>query len=208
MDDKERSRRSRARKRGEAVPYVKGGPKPGYKQTPEHRANISASLRQDPIVRFWQKVSKRASGCWEWTAGCDGTGYGTFWDGRMWGAHRYSWTIAYGLIPRGMCVLHRCDNPLCVNPAHLFLGTHQDNADDRESKGRGHMRRGTANGRSKLTEAAVLDIRRRYRPGNGIELAREYGVGKATVSRVVNRKHWGHVGSCHEEITGRRRGSG
>lgn len=76
-------------------------------------------------------------GCWEWFGGASADGYGRFTHkGRKLLAHRVSWEVHSGSIPRGMLVLHRCDNPPCVNPSHLFLGTHKDNAQDRERKGR------------------------------------------------------------------------
>ena len=86
----------------------------------------------DPKIRFWSKVDKTGS-CWVWTARCDKDGYGQF-DGKQ--AHRtiYSWEI--GEIPVGLLVCHSCDNPPCVNPSHLWLGTAKDNAQDRENKGR------------------------------------------------------------------------
>ena len=98
--------------------------------------------------RFWSKVNKNTeSGCWEWTAGRDGHGYGKFYlHGKDIGAHRASWEIHNGKIPEaegyhGMCVLHKCDNPLCINPSHLWLGTNLDNMRDRDKKGRAaHMR--------------------------------------------------------------------
>lgn len=97
---------------------------------------LDESLRS----RFWAKVDQRsADECWEWTAYRNDKGYGRI--GRTGGkahflAPRVSWTIAFGDIPDGLIVCHHCDNPPCVNPAHLFLGTHKDNADDRETKGR------------------------------------------------------------------------
>lgn len=106
---------------------------------------------------FWEKVNKLTEDeCWNWTGSTGGTGdlvYGRAWDGeKLVGAHRYSYELQNGLIPeggdvRGMCVCHTCDNPLCVNPAHLFLGTHLDNMHDKVKKGRGtgsitHCKRG------------------------------------------------------------------
>ena len=86
--------------------------------------------------RFWSKVNKGRS-CWEWTAGKAGKGYGIFWlDGKHCYAHRVSYEIEVGPIPEDMCVCHTCDNPGCVRPGHLFLGTHKDNQIDCSNKGR------------------------------------------------------------------------
>jgi hypothetical protein len=85
---------------------------------------------------FWEYVQK-TDGCWHWLGGKDGKGYGAYWDGfKVWIASRYSYTLAYGEIPKGLCVLHSCDNRSCVNPSHLWLGTRTDNANDRDRKGR------------------------------------------------------------------------
>jgi hypothetical protein len=98
------------------------------------------------VERFWSKVQK-TDGCWIWTASKRHKGYGAFCyskngvvvQGR---AHRFMWEMVYGDIPAGMFVLHRCDNPACVNPDHLWLGTNQDNVDDMMRKGR-HVSGGT-----------------------------------------------------------------
>lgn len=91
------------------------------------------------VHRFWTKVKGiHRDECWPWTASRANNGYGKFRDdsGRRIGAHRFSWILHNGPIPEGLCVLHRCDNPICVNPAHLFLGTFHDNALDKAAKGR------------------------------------------------------------------------
>lgn len=104
------------------------------KITPEKRAEIRNAYKED---RFWERVNKAAGGCWEWTGLKHPTGYGRVqWDGSGGYAHRAVWVIKYGAIPDGMHICHRCDNPGCVNPDHLFLGTVADNMHDRDNKGR------------------------------------------------------------------------
>lgn len=91
------------------------------------------------MKRFWTKVNiKNIEDCWEWNAfKTKKFGYGAFrLNGRMHNAHRISWLLSRGEIPAGICVLHKCDNPPCVNPAHLFLGTQADNVKDCKAKGR------------------------------------------------------------------------
>jgi hypothetical protein len=90
----------------------------------------------DLLERFWRKVRK-TDGCWEWTASFRGLGYGQIKvNQKMLYAHRVSWEMANGPIPDGLCVLHHCDNPPCVNPDHLFLGTQADNMRDKVRKNR------------------------------------------------------------------------
>lgn len=103
---------------------------------------MSTSLRATPEMRFWVKVERGGEdACWQWLARKHEGGYGDF---RLGGghvrAHRFSYELAHGAIPKGMFVLHRCDNPGCVNPSHLFLGTFEDNSSDMVSKGRGRGR--------------------------------------------------------------------
>jgi hypothetical protein len=148
--------------------------------------------RAGPAERFWSYVVK-GDGCWLWAGGRQNGGYGTFRDrpGHSVKAHRYSYQLCHGPIPPGLCVCHTCDNRACVNPAHLFLGTHQDNMDDRSRKGRQAVLRGEANGRAKLTACQAEAIRRRRKSGEtGRDLACTFGVSRATIDRITYGRSW------------------
>ena len=164
--------------------------------------------------RFWAKVVK-SEGCWLWTATrlSGKFAYGIFRIGsRNQTAHRVAWQLTYGPIPIGMCVLHRCDNPPCVNPQHLFLGTEADNVRDCENKGRGNhpagalngkhthpesRAHGERNGRAKLTGQNVEEIRCLYASGGHTHrsLARQFGVQRSTIYRLLNGMAWTGVAS-------------
>lgn len=171
------------------------------------------SIRTPLIDRFWKKVEKTAS-CWLWKGAPLRSGHGVInsggSEGRSIGAHRVSWELHNGPIPEGMCVLHNCpggDNPACVNPAHLFLGTSVDNAKDMFAKGRQadpHYRQSGrerwalahpgalagANGSGvKLTAEQVAIIRTRNgEPSRNV--ARDYGVTHDTILRIWQGKTW------------------
>ena len=144
--------------------------------------------------RFFEKVRK-GQGCWEWTAYKAPTGYGQFYlDGKPKYAHRLSWELAHGEIPDGMCVCHTCDNPGCVNPDHLFIGTHQDNVADRHQKGRSHKPKGSKHGRAKLTEEDVHLIREYLRYGCTHKyIGSLFGVCAPHISRIKHGKLWSHI---------------
>ena len=131
--------------------------------------------------------------CIEWLGYRCPQGYGRVWiDGKYTGAHRAAWEQFNGPIPIGLCVLHRCDNPPCINPRHLFVGTHQDNMADRDRKGR--ARGGRAKARAKLTPAAVHEIRRALAEGvTGRELAHRYHLSKNAISEVKRGLTWSDV---------------
>lgn len=149
------------------------------------------------IDRFLVKINKTKH-CWIWSAAKFRNGYGCFARlGRSRLAHRISWEIHKGEIPRGLLVLHRCDNRPCVNPDHLFLGTHHDNNMDCIMKGRqvsGHVL-GSKHGRCKLTEAAVLAMRNEYVPRivSQATLAKKYCVTKSAIQAILERRRWGHI---------------
>ena len=153
------------------------------------------NIEQKDIDRFWSKVDKNGE-CWNWIAyKCKGYGKIRIKD-KSWLAPRVSWVLENGIIPEGMCICHHCDNPACVNPAHLFLGTYKDNMRDAVKKGRMADQKGEANGKAKLTEKQVLAIREEYENmviKNKSKLARKYGVDQTTIHNIVNRITWKHI---------------
>lgn len=146
-------------------------------------------------------------GCYLWMRGTNGAGYGMVWfGGRMQLAHRIVYETFFGPIPDGAHVLHKCDTPLCCNPRHLFLGTTVDNMRDCWEKGRNYFQNGgerghgapnhgEANGRSKLTDSQVREIRELHTTGEYSyrKLASMYGVTYGLIGHIVRRKAWAHV---------------
>jgi len=149
--------------------------------------------------RFWGKVAK-GDGCWLWTGKRDAAGYGRIGIGsgsnrRSFQAHRVVWFLSTGQWPLpwpAEHVCHRCDNPPCVRPDHLFVGTARDNMQDREAKGRGASHAGTLNGRALLDAAAVRDIRANLHASRA-SLAARHGVTVHTITAVRRRLIWRHV---------------
>lgn len=141
-----------------------------------------------PLAERFRKLVNMTDGCWEWLSTKNRQGYGRMCVTRHKKvfAHRLSWQIHTGKDPGDLCVLHKCDNPGCVNPDHLFLGTKYDNAHDMVSKGRHARCRGSA----KLTEKDVLEIRAVKPFYTYNELAPMYGVSSQTVKAVCIRKYW------------------
>jgi hypothetical protein len=149
--------------------------------------------------RFWAKVDK-TDACWNWAAAKGRHGYGVIATEGKYGspqlAHRVSWELHNGPIPHhdsahGMCVLHRCDNRVCVNPGHLFLGTHQDNMTDRDQKGRSAPQVGELNHNAKLTSSIVRAIKQLLICGRSqVSLARHYNVGKTAIADIKHGRTW------------------
>lgn len=146
---------------------------------------------EQPLEHFWNNVA-RTETCWNWTAGLTYKGYGFLTlDRKQFRAHRYSYELHNGPIPKGMLICHRCDNRRCVRPDHLFLGTTQDNTADRHNKGRTLVIRGENHWRSRVDEKAVRDMRsRRLRLA---EFASLYDLTKESVRAIQRRKSWKHV---------------
>ena len=139
--------------------------------------------------RFYENVNLDMM----WVGRVDKDGYGKIFDGeKNIRAHRFSYQLHNGEIPKGMCVLHSCDKPGCVNPEHLHLGTNADNI--REKVERGRCAKGEKSPKSKLKTKDVIKIRDKHKAGSTIaDLAREYSVGRTCIGYIVNRINWKHI---------------
>lgn len=151
----------------------------------------------NPTKHFWRNVERdKGKGCWNWKRCVQSDGYGTV---RFWGrtdlAHRVAYQLKHGVrIPNTIHVLHKCDNPKCCRPSHLFTGTHSDNMRDMWAKGRHVRLNGALNGRAILTEEKVKEIRLKHSLGmRQIDLAKEYGVNQTNISWIVLRKSWKNI---------------
>lgn len=159
--------------------------------------NVGRVYKSKPIMeRFWSKVKKLdgEDACWVWTKCHNGVGYGMIGaNGKEFLAHRLSFEEEYGKIPDGYFICHKCDNPACVRPTHLFAGTHSENMADMKKKGRGNI--GELNARSKLTKEKVLKIRAEYALGNITykKLAQKFGVTLEAIYAVIKRRNWKHI---------------
>jgi hypothetical protein len=166
----------------------------------------------ETVARFWAKVDRRhPDDCWLWKGAKTTNGYGVFHHPKNQGAHRYSAELAFGPGPDGAHVCHRCDNPACVNPKHLFYGSRSDNMRDARRKGRmripdvhsnpewrakmlAAIPKGENVATSKLTDADVIRIRKLRVSGASLgELAKEYAMDKSTISDILNGIRWKHV---------------
>jgi len=139
------------------------------------------------LLRFWQKVEKNPSKCWIWKgATLNKSKYGQFKiNNKNQLSHRVSWIIHYGEIPIGKDVLHKCDNPQCVNPSHLFIGSHKENMMDKTKKGRAH---------SKLSASDIKNIRIKISNGESMcSIAKTYKVGHHAICDIRDGITWSHI---------------
>ena len=142
------------------------------------------------IDRFMNKIKKLPNGCWEWQKTKHADGYGKFfYKSRHWGAHRWIYEYTYG--PTDLFICHKCDNPSCVNPAHLFTGTHQDNMRDKVSKNR--QSKGEVAGRAKITEQDAIYIK--YNSDNLTcdDLAIKFNLSPSAINHIRKGRNWKHI---------------
>lgn len=161
-----------------------------------HTAHIKGQMSQScgckrPTLaeRLWANIVKRDVGCWEWQGACAPFGYGKLWDPgpprRCVGTHRLVYELCVGSVPEGMFVLHKCDNPPCCRPDHLYVGTPKDNMDDRSKRGRQPQ---------KLQPSQVMEIYRRWNAGESSrKLGPEFGVSGHLARLIGKGLVWKHV---------------
>jgi hypothetical protein len=156
-------------------------------------------MRKSLEQRFMEKVHPEPmSGCWLWGGCIDSKGYGQIRRGANTLGVAQATAVSLGLrgvvVPAGMVVCHRCDNPPCVNPDHLFIGTHKDNSDDKIRKGRGNPVKGVGHYQARITDSDVISIRRAYKGGATLkELSATYGLNTSAIGHVVVGRTWKHV---------------
>lgn len=151
--------------------------------------------------KFFDRIMPEPNtGCWLWMGGINANGYGVVKSKHNFGfcnSSRLSYFIHNGDYDRAKLVCHHCDNPMCVNPDHLYLGTTQQNTDDKHRRNRADDRRGERNGRSKLSDEQIEYIRHRYefksKKNNAVEIAKDLGVSSTIIYYIVKKQNWGHL---------------
>lgn len=165
-------------------------------------SNLTEEEKLERLKKNFEQRVIRQDNCWGWKGPVDQGGYPVMGCRRECGSdrgHRASWLIHKGPIPKGLHVCHACDNPICTNPKHLWIGTFKQNNDDKIRKGRANWvqpphKVGSQNGGSKLTEEQVKEIKILLEKGlTSPKIGRQYGVSKTTILRIKNGTHWKHI---------------
>lgn len=173
------------------------GPK-GSECSREIGGRFSRAKTHRPLSeRFWERVDIRGpDDCWEFQGYKNKGGYGTISDaGKTKKAHRVAWELAHGRkIHEGFHILHHCDNRVCCNARHLWIGTNHQNVRDMERKGRSNHPSGSMNSNSKVSEDQIREIRRRVEAGEThVSVARDFPIGRTSVSKIIARESWAHL---------------
>ncbi|MFZ3166395.1 MAG: HNH endonuclease [Candidatus Methanoperedens sp.] len=167
-----------------------------YERTEYHKEKISEGVKHKP-EDVWKKVDiKSKSECWNWKGYTTPDGYGEMRINYLrYRTHRLVYELTYGSIPNNMLVCHKCDNPSCCNPDHLWLGTIQQNIKDMDNKGRRKISYGEKSPTHKLTSSQVKEIRRLYTTKNYTQrdLAKNFGVCQTTIWFILTNKNWKNI---------------